>query len=100
LQFGVADSDWSGLVGMLCYTVSHTRTGTVKISVADLDLMGSPGSGSRRAKMTHENRKKLMDLIFLSVVYSCILVYSLEMLDQDSMISYSKNPNPQHWLII
>ncbi len=25
---------------------------------------------------------------------------SLEMLDPDSIISYSKNPDPQHWLII
>jgi hypothetical protein len=51
---------------LACYVKSHTRAGIVKISVAEPDLMGSPGSGSgsRRAKMTHENRKKLMDFIF------------------------------------
>ncbi len=62
---------------LACYIISHTRTGTVKICVAVPDLMGSPGSGSgsRRAKMTLENRKnskKLMDFKFLSVVYSLL----------------------------
>jgi hypothetical protein len=68
VQLSVADSDWSGIGPDLlaCYVISHTRTGTVKISVADPDLMGSPGSGSRSrmAKITHENRKKLMDFIY------------------------------------
>jgi hypothetical protein len=42
----------------------------------DPDSMGSPdpasqsGSGSRRAKITHKNRKKIINLIFLSAVCS------------------------------
>jgi hypothetical protein len=95
---------------LACYVISHTCTGTVKISVADPDLMGS-----------HKHRIKLMDFIFLSVVYSILrsegfscsldviygglginklqFYFSLQkMTDPDSGCSktYGTDPDPQH----
>jgi hypothetical protein len=61
-----------------------------KISVADPDSMGSQapdpdsqsGPGSRRAKMTHKKRKKLINFIFWSAACSLLRAegfsYSLE----------------------